>query len=105
MCDKEFSKRGSLTSHIKLHSANLLEVNNPVSTVIVSESNSLEAEDPLHSSSISTGGMKVEVNLEDIKVDVDNLNSNSSDAGVMSTLEVVHPSAVVATTLLNDPHM
>ena len=107
VCEKEFTKRGTLNTHLKLHNANLLDEAIHDSTVIVSESNSLEAEDPMQSTSMDVGDMKVDVsmadikvNLADIKVDVDPLNSGADAVAVMSTLEVVNPNV-----MLNDTNM
>lgn len=111
LCDKEFTKRGSLTTHIKMHNSNPLEGDKPDSTIGVSgaESCSLEAEDVMHHASLDVSGMKVEVAMADIKVnleDVAGLNSNSSDAvGLMSSLEVVTPDSVVETSMLNDANL
>lgn len=111
ICDKEFSKRGSLTTHLKVHNANSLEDDRPDSTVGISgaESNSLEADDVLHSSSLNVPGMKVEVALEDLKVnlnDVAGLNSNSSDAvAELTSLDVIMPDSVVDSSLSNEANM
>lgn len=114
LCEKEFSKRGGLTTHLKLHNSNTLEEDKPDGIVGVSgtESNSLEgvAGVPvIHATSLEAVHMKVEDGMGDIKMDLNNvtvLNSNSSDSvGVLSTLEVVNPDTVVDSSLLNNANL